>query len=632
MKATKVLAACALLALSVGVVAACGGKPLTDAPLAGETLADFSAGDPGEKVMFASDGWSNGGSFNTVWTAGNLSYADGALHLGITEEEKSAWMDGKEVQYSYTSGEARTTYYYGYGDYEVRMKPTDVKGTASTFFVCTGNYDKTPEGVENPWDEIDIEFLGKSPTRVQFNYFANGHGGHEHMYDLGFDASKEYHNYGFRWAEDYITWFVDGQPVYRVEKPSKGDFPQTAGRILMNYWCGNKDGEGWMGKFAGADGKTADYAWVKTSAAKQNPPMGDPYPDTPAPAPTPGETLDWSKVEAQELAFPSTEKYTVTPAADKKSAQVTYSGVTTDYSNIEMDIASLSAGKNAMALKLKNNGTAAVNVRINLVNAEKLAAGAQNSAVNTEATQDGAAVRTDLEWGGSYFDLSAGKEAECVVMFEGTADKLQLMIDSAIYGNTEAKSGDLTVSALKFANAGETPAPSVPEGDPVALTFNVEENAGYTVTAGEDNKSATLAYQGKGNTYKPVTAECAALAAGKNVFTLTIKNNKAEPVTVRVDVQGTTSVSTGEGSSTDCTNVSATCTGGSGLYTDTTWGGTKITLAAEEEVTLTIAFDATMAQGAVKNILIFVDSMGGDENDHDASVTVSGFLFTTKED
>ena len=39
-----------------------------------------------------------------------------------------------------------------------------------------------------------------------------------------------------------------------------------------------------------------------------------------------------------------------------------------------------------------------------------------------------------------------------------------------------------------------------------------------------------------------------------------------------------------------------------------------------------------MSQGAVKNILIFVDSMGGDENDHDASVTVSEFVFTTRQD
>ncbi len=782
---------------------------LTDKALSGSMLADYSAGDPGEKVQFASDGWTNGDPFNARWTASQVTFSGGQAHLAISENPAENKPEGE----GYLGGELRTSYYYGYGDYEVRMKPSTSVGTASTFFVCTGPYDKTPEGVENPWDEIDIEFLGKDTTQVQFNYFANSKGGHEFMYKLGFDASEEFHNYGFRWAENYITWFVDGKPVYRIDKTEGKDFPHTAGRILMNYWSGTATSEGWMGKFAGPDGKTADYEWVKTSATKVNPPMGDPYPDKPdTPTPPAGETLDWSKVEAQELGFESAEEYVVTPAADKKSADITYEGVTTNYHNIEMDVTESAAGKNAAHLKIKNNGTAPVNVRFNLVNDEQLAAGAQNSAVNKSATQDGVTVRTDLEWGGSYFDLEAGEEAECVVLYEGVANKLQLMIDSAIYGNTEAKSGDLTLSELKFGagdEGGETPElpeannqgitvngakltfvgnteageyvivtdttantmrvayaklaggsykniwadvktiartknvfsvkvtnngtgklvfrvdiesetqkehtsccnvsatqdgsemytdttwggskfeieagatavckvtyttaegptkvklffdssvdqdkntydgdvllsemafegegsympvePDVPAGEPAALTFTAEANSGCTATAGAENKSWTLGYTGKGNTYKPVTADCATLAAGKNTFSVTIKNNKDTAVTVRVDVQGTTSVSTGDNSSTNCTNVSATCTGGTGLYTDTTWGGTKVTLAAGEEVTLTITYDATMAQGAVGNILIFVASAGGDTNDHDASVTVGNFLFTKKD-
>lgn len=821
MKTKSTIAVALALAMGMSCMfAACKpeeGKQegLTDKALSGSMLADYSKGDPGAKVQFPSDGWTNGDPFNARWTASQVTFSEGQAHLAISENPA----ENKPVGEGYLGGELRTSYYYGFGDYEVRMKPSTSAGTASTFFVCTGNYDVWPDGTQNPWDEIDIEFLGKDTTEVQFNYFANGQGGHEYMYKLGFDASKEFHNYGFRWAESYITWFVDGKPVYRIDKKTGEDFPKTAGRILMNYWSGTETSVGWMGKFAGPDGKTADYEWVKTSAEKVNPPTGDPYPDKPdTPTPPAGETLDWSKIEALELGFASAEEYTVTPAADKKSAGITYTGVTTNYHNIEMDVTESAAGKNAAHLKIKNNGTAPVNVRFNLVNDEQLAAGAQNSAVNKSATQDGVTVRTDLEWGGSYFDLEGGKEAECVVLYEGVANKLQLMIDSAIYGNNDAKSGDLTVSELKFGNAGDeggetpdlpeannkgvtvngsklavtgntddyivisdetantlrvvyadlagatyknlwmdasaiartknvftvkvtnngsdkltfrvdiesvtahgdnnivacnqsakqdgadvwtdlawggskfeieagktavctvtydtsmgptnvkmyfdscinedtakhsgdvllsemafsgegsytpaepTPTPT-PSGDPVALTFNAEANSGYTMTAGEENKSWTLGYVGKGNTYNPVTAACAELAAGKNTFT--IKNNKDTAVTVRVDVQGTTRVDTsnndGSGSGTDCTNVSATCTGGTGLYTDTTWGGTKVTLAAGEEVTLTITYDATMAQGAVKNILIFVDSMGGDENDHDASVTVSGFLFTGKQ-
>ena len=820
MKAKRISALLLSAIFSLGCLAACGEKkdngddqgepaaPLTDKALEGDYVADFSKGDPGEKVLFASDGWTNGTVFNTNWSASQLSYADGQMHLGLAENP-----DGSlETRTQWNGGEARTTYYYGYGDYEVRMKPSTSVGTASTFFLCTGNYDVWPDGTQNPWDEIDIEFLGKDTTKVQFNYFADGVGGHEHMYDLGFDASKEFHNYGFRWAENYITWFVDGKPVYRVNKADvkAGEaFPKTAGRILMNYWAGapgegENTAEGWMGKFEGPDGKTADYEWFKTNAQKQDPPTGDPY------APEPGDAYDgdWSGIEAVEMNFASAEEYTVAPAADKKSAQITYTDVAgNSYRNVQTDIATAAAGHRFMQLTVKNNGTAPVDLRINVQNAS-------NKAINAAASQDGEKARTDTVYGGSFFTIGAGKTAVCEVKYTGVAAALQLMIDSAIFGDTEKHSGDITVSELKFASgeeggadmpdlpeadnngvtvngaklnvegnvddyvvisdgtlssmrvayadltgagyqnlnmnvesisrdkniftvkiknngtasvtvridvnsvtkvnetnacnvsatqdgevvatdttyvgsmftvgAGEeavcvvtydtsrgpdrlffyfdsatygdtdvhsgdvtlsemafsgegsyTPSepeePEVPSGDPVALTFNTEENSGYTMSAGEENKSWTLGYVGKGNTYKPVTAACAELAAGKDTFTIKIKNNKDTDVTVRVDVQGTTSVSTGEGSSTDCTNKSAVCTGGTGLYTDTTWGGTKVTLAAGEEVTLTITYDESMAQGAVKNILIFVDSMGGDENDHNASVTVSGFLFTKAE-
>ncbi len=365
MKAKTAIAVLLAAALGLGTLAGCGenggggnnnggnggngDKTLTDAKLTGEYLADFSKGDPGEKVLFASTGYTNGTVFNTQWDASQLTYSNGQMHLGLADNP-----DGSlEARTQYYGGEARTAYYYGYGDYEVRMKPSTSVGTASTFFTCTGPYDKTPEGVENAWDEIDIEFLGKDTTKVQFNYFANGVGGHEYMYTLGFDASKEFHNYGFRWAEDHITWFVDGTPVYRVDKANvkNGEaFPKTAGRILMNYWAGapgngENTAEGWMGKYAGPDGKTADYEWVKASAVKQAPPMGDPY------APAEGDVYDgdWSKETAVDLALAGSAEYTVTASEDKKSADITYTDVAgNSYSNVNMDVTEAAAGHGFM--------------------------------------------------------------------------------------------------------------------------------------------------------------------------------------------------------------------------------------------------------------------------------------------
>ena len=245
---------------------------LTDKTLEADRIIDFANG-ANPDVLFESDGWSNGDVFNVVWKKHNVKYENGLMTLGITEEKATAWLNDVEVEFNYTAGEARTENYYHYGDYEVSMKPSANPGTASTFFVCTGPYDTKflldengdyvldDNGqrvtVENPHDEIDIEFLGNDTTHVQFNFFVDGKGGNEYMYDLGFDASKEFHRYGFRWTEDSITWFVDGEPVYKVTTDKSVEsasnlrvvekLPSTAGRILTNYWCGNEKAWGWMG-------------------------------------------------------------------------------------------------------------------------------------------------------------------------------------------------------------------------------------------------------------------------------------------------------------------------------------------------------------------------------------------------
>ena len=111
---------------------------------------------------------------------------------------------------------------------------------------------------DNPWDEIDIEILGKDTTKVQFNYFTNGKGEHEYVYDLGFDASEEMHDYAFEWYEDRIVWFVDGNEVYTAEK----DIPVTQGKIMVNTWC-SRGVDQWTKKFDDTSlPVTAEYGYI----------------------------------------------------------------------------------------------------------------------------------------------------------------------------------------------------------------------------------------------------------------------------------------------------------------------------------------------------------------------------------
>lgn len=142
------------------------------------------------------------------------------------------------------------------------MKPLKKAGTISSFFTYTGEADGTR------WDEIDIEFLGDDTTKVQFNYYSDSVGEHEKIYELGFDASEEWHNYGFEWREDCIIWYVDGKAVYKATE----NIPITNAKIMTNLW--NVDTENypdlkdWAGVFDGnTDGATAEYSWIGFNAA-----------------------------------------------------------------------------------------------------------------------------------------------------------------------------------------------------------------------------------------------------------------------------------------------------------------------------------------------------------------------------
>lgn len=631
-----------------------GEVELTDKPLEANKIVDFANGAPDASVLFESDGWSNGDVFNVVWKSHNVHYENGIMRLGITEEKASAWLNDAEVEFNYTAGEARTENYYHYGDYEVSMKPSANVGTASTFFVCTGPYD-LKDGVPNAHDEIDIEFLGKDTTHVQFNFFVNGVGGNEYMYDLGFDAAEEFHTYGFRWLPDSITWFVDGEPVYKVTTDKSAEegknlrvvdvLPQTAGRMLANYWCGNERAWGWMGAYNGEEKDNGtQYQWIATSAegAPLNPPAQPPVDG--------GDEIDWSAVEPIAPGFASAEKYVV--AIDGNKANVTYTDVGgSDYKPIEMDITDAVAGKNYVYLKVTNNGTETVNVRVNLYDPTLTG---NNLATNISATMNGNPVFTDLSWGGSFFDIAAGETAELVVNFGVGATKLQLMIDSS-RNDATLRSGDVTVEDIKFVAVGDvevphkcedadadgkcdgcgadmpTTPPPAPQ-DPVSGNLNlvlgdfsakIDGNTGdgYGVNVNDDGTISVEYTNIKGNSYKNIWANVSSIAGSKSVFTMKVTNNGTEPAKIRIDIESQTNTS----ANTTCCNVSAT-QDGADVYTDTEWGGSMFVIEAGATATLEVVYDASKLP---TNVKIMIDScQWDDETFHAGSIVISELNFT----
>lgn len=204
---------------------------------------DFKDGD--SPLFEVANGWSNGNMFNCTWRKQNCTFTDEKMQLII------AW-DTAGSSIPYSGAEYRSTDNYGYGRYEVSMKPIQNDGVVSSFFTYTGPTDN------NPWDEIDIEFLGKDTTKVQFNYFTNGDGNHEYVYDLGFDASADFHTYAFEWHKDKIVWFVDGAEVYTATE----NIPATEGKIMMNVWPGIGV-DAWLNPFDdSALPLTTEYEWI----------------------------------------------------------------------------------------------------------------------------------------------------------------------------------------------------------------------------------------------------------------------------------------------------------------------------------------------------------------------------------
>lgn len=204
-----------------------------------------------DKLYEKANGWSNGYMFDCTWRADNVIFSDGIMNLMIDT-------DGENSKPKWSGGEYRSREFYHYGKYEVRMKPIKNKGVVSSFFTYTGPSDN------NPWDEIDIEFLGKDTTIVQFNYFTNGVGEHEYIHNLGFDASEEFHTYGFLWLPDSITWYVDDVEVYKATE----SIPVTKSKIMMNVWPGTGV-DSWLDSYDGTTPLKAEYDWFRyTSIAE----------------------------------------------------------------------------------------------------------------------------------------------------------------------------------------------------------------------------------------------------------------------------------------------------------------------------------------------------------------------------
>ena len=199
-----------------------------------------------------SNGWSNGRYMGCGWNAGNLMLHNGHMALSITEQPSA----GER----YSCAEYRTHKHYGYGTYSVNLKAVRADGVMTT----VSNYTGQPFG--DPWDEVTLGIAGKDTTKLELGYVVDGVGHRDVVVDLGFDAAKGFHTYGFERRPDRITWLVDGRPVHSVQGGAR-EMPRASGKIYLQFWNG-VGASPWLKEFRypGAP-LTAEIAWVRFEEA-----------------------------------------------------------------------------------------------------------------------------------------------------------------------------------------------------------------------------------------------------------------------------------------------------------------------------------------------------------------------------
>ena len=212
----------------------------------------------------------------------------------------------------------------------VTTENNQVAGTFEILTQSTGNRTvvtfSAPAGVENfaiaskgavTLDDNHVAKEEASSTILEYDLgkrenttWADGITGkvNECLYDLGFDASKEFHTYGFYWGEGVITWYVDGNAVYTATK----DISVTPGHIMMNVWSGTGVDD-WLQPFNGRTPLTAYYDWMAYDEPEKNGNQNQG-----------GSTTEPAAGPCDEITFQDNQLYTILSKNSGKSVDVYY--------------------------------------------------------------------------------------------------------------------------------------------------------------------------------------------------------------------------------------------------------------------------------------------------------------------
>ena len=168
-------------------------------------------------------------AFDTDWRASQVS-AESGLNLSLAPHDGLNRFKGASI---------RTHQALHFGTYRSRLRAGKGEGVVTGFFTYTGPHYGTRH------DEIDIEILGRDPTKLHVAWFVDGELTN-HFVPLGFDASECIHDYAFSWSEDQIRWYVNDKLVFETNS-SDGPLPTVPSHLFANIWAADPSIAVWSG-------------------------------------------------------------------------------------------------------------------------------------------------------------------------------------------------------------------------------------------------------------------------------------------------------------------------------------------------------------------------------------------------
>lgn len=189
------------------------------------------------------NGWGNSEVQNYTKDRENSFVKDGVLTI-----------KAKKVNGKWTSARLLSIFKqaYTYGYIEFRAKVPTEKGCWPALWLLPNNiaYGNWPRSGEIDVMEYSANVWGEKIYGTV--HCRNGHGGTpiHSDYTVLKNVSKKWHTYAVHWTEDSITWYYDGEPFTKYEKPevAEGDQPYYSWPfdkkfyILMNVAMGGNLG------------------------------------------------------------------------------------------------------------------------------------------------------------------------------------------------------------------------------------------------------------------------------------------------------------------------------------------------------------------------------------------------------